>query len=170
MTDHGCAALLSLYLSVSLSVGLSLCVALFEKRVSFSVPLREDIAFFTDYLLQLVETKNLEQLWRVLRFLDRYNCNQPRYQGSLLPHPKGNERWETAVWSRVSEPNLSLRFKIFQDTVAASICHMRNRLCVAPGKLSFDFAAKLYHIYYIAYNIWNWVWKLQKPKGATDQW
>ena len=40
-----------------------------------AVPLEEDVEVLRNYLIQLVGTKNLEQLWRVLRFLDRYNCN-----------------------------------------------------------------------------------------------
>ena len=34
------------------------------------------------------------------------------------------------------------------------------------GKLSFDFATKLYHIYYVAFNSWNWVWKLWKDENV----
>lgn len=37
-----------------------------------AVPLEEDVEVFSDYLLQLIATQNLEQLWRVLKFLDRY--------------------------------------------------------------------------------------------------
>ena len=39
---------------------------------------------------------------------------------------------------------------IFQNIVAASICHIQNRHCFSPanlGKLSWDFTAKPYHIY-----------------------
>lgn len=38
---------------------------------SYEVPLEEDVEVFRDYLLQLIGLKNLEQLWRVLKFLDR---------------------------------------------------------------------------------------------------
>ena len=38
----------------------------------FVVPLEEDVEVFSDYLLQLIGTQNLEQLWRVMKFLDRY--------------------------------------------------------------------------------------------------
>ena len=86
----------------------------FKKRVSFSVPLREDIAFFTDYLLQLVETKNLEQLWRVLRFLDRYNCNQPHSQGPFFPTPRGT-RDEIRPFGHVSQCQIYLKgFQFFR--------------------------------------------------------
>ncbi|XP_078373550.1 DNA repair protein REV1-like isoform X2 [Oculina patagonica] len=38
---------------------------------AYEVPLEEDVEVFSDYLLQLIATKNLEQLWMVLKFLDR---------------------------------------------------------------------------------------------------
>ena len=38
----------------------------------YVVPLEEDVEVLRDYLLQLIGTHNLEQLWRVLKFLDRY--------------------------------------------------------------------------------------------------
>lgn len=38
---------------------------------AYEVPLEEDVEVLRNYLIQLVGTKNLEQLWRVLRFLDR---------------------------------------------------------------------------------------------------
>jgi len=38
---------------------------------AYEVPLEEDVEVFRDYLLQLIGTQNLEQLWRVMKFLDR---------------------------------------------------------------------------------------------------
>lgn len=43
-----------------------------KRNIFVAVPLGEDVEVFRDYLLQLIGTQNLEQLWRVLKFLDRY--------------------------------------------------------------------------------------------------
>lgn len=64
---------------------------------AYEVPLREDIAFFTDYLLQLVETKNLEQLWRVLRFLDRT--------------VDGRQDWQTVSYAVLTEVQKFINWK-----------------------------------------------------------
>ena len=37
-----------------------------------AAPLEEDVEVLSDYLIRLVGTQNLEQLWRVFKFLDRY--------------------------------------------------------------------------------------------------
>jgi len=38
---------------------------------AYEVPLEEDVEVFSDYLSQLIGSQNLEQLWRVMKFLDR---------------------------------------------------------------------------------------------------
>ena len=40
-----------------------------------AAPLEEDVEVLSAYLIQLVGTQNLEQLWKVLKFLDRYATN-----------------------------------------------------------------------------------------------
>ena len=40
-----------------------------------AAPLEEDVEVLSAYLIQLVVTQNLEQLWKVLKFLDRYATN-----------------------------------------------------------------------------------------------
>ena len=42
---------------------------------------------------------------------------------------------------------------IYQSIVAAAVCYFLNRLSRHQGKLSFNFAAKICHIKYIAFNI-----------------
>lgn len=37
--------------------------------------MEEDVEVLSAYLIQLVGTQNLEQLWKVLKFLDRYATN-----------------------------------------------------------------------------------------------
>ena len=40
-----------------------------------AAPLEEDVEVLSAYLIQLVGTQNLEQLWKILKFLDRYATN-----------------------------------------------------------------------------------------------
>lgn len=60
----------------------------------YAVPLEEDVEVLRDYLLQLIGTHNLEQLWRVLKFLDRYAAFFV-VVALLIPVQKGKGRKRT---------------------------------------------------------------------------
>ena len=75
-----------------------------------------------------------------------------------LPTPKGAR--EERPWFRLVTC-LSNKFifeggvPIYQSIVAAAVCYLLNRLPGQPWKALFRFAAKICHIKYIAFNIWN---------------
>ena len=51
-----------------------------------AAPLEEDVEVLSAYLIQLVGTQNLEQLWKVLKFLDRYAANFFCYFNCKIGH------------------------------------------------------------------------------------
>ena len=102
----------------------------------------------------------VEQIqWRHLRVSFAHETN---LVSRVFHVPTRREAREERAWFRLvtclgDKFIFMVGVPIYQSIVAAAVCYLLNRLSGMGnyGKLSFDFAATICQIKYIAFNIWN---------------